>query len=102
MMAVQFEGAPPNTAWDLVTISSAETKAVLVVLAVFSLISWFLIAFKWWQLRRVRQQGNHFFGALEQSRSLEGPHDRPEPPAVAVWSSAARGDPVLSGIEALR
>ncbi len=74
MMAVQFEGAPPNTAWDLVAISSAETKAVLVVLAVFSLISWFLIAFKWWQLRRVRQQGNHFFGALEQSRSLEEAH----------------------------
>ncbi len=70
-MMLQAGRAVPTTAWELVTVSSTETKAVLVVLMVFSLVSWFLIVLKWWQLRRVRRQADRFFAALERTSSLQ-------------------------------
>lgn len=70
-MILQVGGALPNDAWELVTTSSTATKIVLLVLAVFSLISWFLIVLKWVQFRRVRKQANRFFDALERTTRLE-------------------------------
>jgi biopolymer transport protein TolQ len=70
-MILQVGGALPNDAWELVTTSSTATKIVLLVLAVFSLVSWFLIVLKWVQFRRVRKQGNRFFEALERTTRLE-------------------------------
>src|SRR2546430_10291354 len=39
----QVGRAVPTTPWDLVLTSSRETKFVLAILVLFSLVSWFLI-----------------------------------------------------------
>lgn len=70
-MILQVGGALPTSTWELVTTSSTATKLVLLVLAFFSLLSWFLIVLKWVQFRRVRRQGDQFFDALENTDRLE-------------------------------
>jgi biopolymer transport protein TolQ len=70
-MMLQIGGALPTSPWELVTTSSNATKLVLVVLAVFSLVSWFLIVLKWVQFRRIRRQADQFFDALERTTRLE-------------------------------
>ena len=67
----QVGGALPETPWDLVRASSPATRGVLLVLAVFSIVTWFLIVLKWWQFRRVRRSGDKFFGELERTVRLE-------------------------------
>src|SRR5262245_31225004 len=61
----------PTSIWELVLVSSLETKVVLVVTALFSLASWFLIILKWWQFGRIRRQGSRFFTALEGAAKLQ-------------------------------
>ena len=53
MILAQIGGALPATPWELVTTSSNDIKIVLIVLAFFSVVSWFLIVLKWRQFRRV-------------------------------------------------
>ena len=69
-MVLQASTAP-TTAWQLVLVSSLETKVVLGITVVFSVVSWFLIGFKWWQFGRIRRQAGRFFGALEQAPKLQ-------------------------------
>lgn len=71
MILAQVGGALPNNTLDLVTHSSTATKIVLLVLAVFSVLSWFLIVLKWWQFRRLRREADRFFAALERTQRLE-------------------------------
>ncbi|HET7599720.1 MAG TPA: MotA/TolQ/ExbB proton channel family protein [Gemmatimonadales bacterium] len=61
----------PRSTLDLVMIASPETKVVLVILAVFSLVSWFIIIAKWWQFRRLNSQANRFFSEMERSTRLQ-------------------------------
>jgi biopolymer transport protein TolQ len=68
---MQVGGALPTSPWELVTTSTPPTKAVLLVLAFFSVLTWFLIVLKLWQFRRVRRQGERFFNALERTTRLE-------------------------------
>ncbi len=70
-MIFQVGGAIPTTPWELVTTSSVATKLVLLVLAAFSLISWFLILRKWWQFRGIRRQAIRFFDSVERTGSLQ-------------------------------
>ena len=42
-----------RSAVELVLTASTETKIVLVITAVFSLVSWFIIVLKWWQFREL-------------------------------------------------
>ncbi len=70
-MMFQVGGALPTSAWELVTTSSVATKVVLLILVVFSIVSWFLIALKWVQFRKVRQQADRVFSTLERTRRLE-------------------------------
>ena len=70
-MLLQVRGAIPTTPWELVLTSSRETQFVLGVLAVFSLVSWYLIVLKWWQFRRMRQLGDHFLAEVEKAARLE-------------------------------
>mgnify|MGYP001477414816 FL=1 len=51
--------------------SSPETKVVLAITLVFSLLSWFVIVVKWWQFRAVRRQADRFFSQLERSTRLK-------------------------------
>lgn len=67
----QVGGATPSTPFELIRISSFETKIVLVIIVVFSLASWFIIILKWWQFRRVRRQADRFFAELERTTRLQ-------------------------------
>ncbi|HEX9894715.1 MAG TPA: MotA/TolQ/ExbB proton channel family protein [Gemmatimonadales bacterium] len=55
---------------DLVLSSGPEVIVVLVVTLAMSLASWFIIAMKWWQFRRIGRQSLRFFQALETSTGL--------------------------------
>lgn len=70
-MVFQVRGAIPTTPWELVLTSSRETQFVLAILAVFSLVSWYLIVLKWWQFRRMRQLGDRFLAEVEKAPRLE-------------------------------
>jgi biopolymer transport protein TolQ len=61
----------PTTAWDMVTGGTLPTKLVLLVLTGFSLLSWWLIIWKWKQFRRVHQQGGEFLETMEKAKALE-------------------------------
>jgi biopolymer transport protein TolQ len=71
LLTLQAGASLPSSSWDLVVNSSPETKIVLAITVVFSLVSWFIIGLKWWQFRRVRRQANRFFGQLERSTRLK-------------------------------
>ena len=70
-MMLQTGGALPTSAVELVKTSSAETKVVLLVMAVFSMVSWFIIVLKWWQFRRLNRQANRFFERMERTTRLD-------------------------------
>jgi len=68
---LQVGRAVPTTPWDLVLTSSRETKVVLAVLLVFSIVSWYLIFLKSWQFRRLRQQADRFMTEIEKAARLD-------------------------------
>jgi biopolymer transport protein TolQ len=68
---LQVGRAIPTSPWDLVLTSSRETKIVLAVLVVFSIVSWYLIILKWWQFRHVRRQADRFMKEIEKANRLE-------------------------------
>lgn len=68
---LQVGRAVPTTPWELVLTSSRETQFVLVVLAVFSVVSWYFIVLKWWQFRRMRQLADRFMAEIEKAPRLE-------------------------------
>jgi biopolymer transport protein TolQ len=70
LSTVQDGGFAPSSSWDLVVHSSPETKFVLAITLVFSLLSWFVIGLKWYQFRRVRRQADRFFAELERTTRL--------------------------------
>jgi biopolymer transport protein TolQ len=53
---------------DLVLQAGPVAKAVLALLALFSIVSWALIVDKWWQMRRVRSQTMDFLRAFREAR----------------------------------
>jgi biopolymer transport protein TolQ len=67
----QVGGAIPTTPWELVLTSSRETKVVLLVLALFSVLSWYVIVLKWWQFRKMRMLGDRFLTEVERAPRLE-------------------------------
>jgi biopolymer transport protein TolQ len=70
-MIQQTGGAVPRSAVELVLTASTETKVVLIVTAVFSLVSWFIIVLKWWQFRRLNKQADRFFAEMERTTRLQ-------------------------------
>ena len=70
-MLLQVGRAVPTTPWELVLTSSRETKVVLAILVLFSVISWYLIILKWWQFRHVRRQADRFMKEIEKAPRLE-------------------------------
>ncbi len=70
-MTLQVEATgTPTTTIDLIISSGPETLVVLGLTALLSLASWFIIAMKWWQFRRVNGQSDRFFRALEGAPGL--------------------------------
>jgi len=70
----QLGGAVPTSSWELMGAASPETKAVLIILAAFSVVSWFLIFAKAWQFRRIRRSANAFFRAVAHAGRLDEAH----------------------------
>lgn len=70
-MLLQAGRAIPTSPWELVLFSSRETQAVLVVLLLFSVVSWYLIVLKWWQFRHMRRQADRFMHEIEKASRLE-------------------------------
>jgi len=68
---MQLGGAVPTSPWELVASAGLETKIVLVVLAVFSAISWFIIIAKAWQFARLRRGAKRFFAAVQHAVRLD-------------------------------
>lgn len=66
------QARPPQSALDMVFGASIPTIIVLLVLASFSLASWWLIFHKWRQFRDVRLQGDRFLEHMERAQRLEG------------------------------
>ena len=71
MLLLQVGRAVPTTPWELVLTSSRETKFVLAILVVFSIVSWYLIFLKWWQFRRMRYHADRFMTEIERATRLE-------------------------------
>jgi biopolymer transport protein TolQ len=67
----QAGGAVPQSSLELVLSSSPETKIVLLVTALFSLVSWFIIILKWWQFRKLNRQADRFFTEMERATRLK-------------------------------
>jgi len=61
----------PTTAWDMVVGGTLPTQFVLLVLLSFSLLSWWLIFWKWKHFRKVRYEGDRFLGEMEKAQTLE-------------------------------
>jgi biopolymer transport protein TolQ len=57
--------------WQMVLQSTTPTQIILVVLAVFSIVSWVLIFWKWSEFRRVGGQGDAFVMGMERAGGLE-------------------------------
>ena len=70
-MLWQVGRAIPTTPWELVLTSSRETKFVLAILVVFSLVSWFLIFKKWWDFRKLRRLADRFLVEIERAPRLD-------------------------------
>jgi biopolymer transport protein TolQ len=70
-MLLQGRGAPPQTVIQMIVQGTPLTQAVLAVLAVFSLTSWWLIFRKASQFRAVRRQGDKFLKHMERAQRLE-------------------------------
>jgi biopolymer transport protein TolQ len=61
---------PTNSGKDLLEIlanTSPISKAVLLILAIFSIGSWGIILYKWWAFRRARRQSGSFLEVFRRS-----------------------------------
>jgi len=60
----------PQGMLDLVLSAKPETTAVLVICAIFSIVSWYIIATKWWEFRKIASDRKAFEHAVERTRTL--------------------------------
>jgi len=67
----QIGEALPGTPLELIMTSTVATRVVLIVLAAFSLATWFIIILKLLQFRKMRRQGDGFFNAVERTNRLD-------------------------------
>ena len=72
--------------WDLVQSSGPLPKAVMVLLLIFSVLSWAVIFSKWAVFRRARSANRAFLRAFRKAPGLE---------AVAVASEQFRQSPLI-------
>jgi biopolymer transport protein TolQ len=70
-MFFQIGTAIPSTRLELVTHASNETKVVLVVLVILSLLSWSVMLAKWLAFRRAERAGDAFMREFHKSAKLE-------------------------------
>jgi len=70
-LAMLAQITPPTGFLDMAFGGTFPTKVVLLVLAVFSLLSWIIIFWKFRQFRTLRAQGDAFLEQMERAQRLE-------------------------------
>ena len=77
----------------LLTSGSLESRIVVAILILFSLVSWVLIVWKWLQFRTLRRDGFRFVQAIERSQRLEDAYKTamrlPETPYTRIFRQGA-------------
>jgi biopolymer transport protein TolQ len=85
----QITVGEPLSAWGMIMDGTITTKIILLVLAVFSLMSWALIFWKYFLFRRLWVQAGGFLDHIESSRRLEDAYrsilSLPESPFTRVF-----------------
>lgn len=80
---------PLPSGWSLIWEGSVDTKIIIALLALFSLISWSLIVWKWLVFRKVWRQASGFLEHMESARRLEEAYKNiltlPESPFTRVF-----------------
>jgi len=66
-----FQSRAPTSVWEMVVGGTLPTQLVLSVLALFSLMGWWVILWKWRQFRKVRGLGDRFLEVMERAQTLE-------------------------------
>jgi biopolymer transport protein TolQ len=81
------------TPWHMILQGTLSTKVVLGVLVVFSFVSWVVLAWKFFQFRRLFGQAAHFLDRMESAPRLEDAFARlaafPESPFTRVFNRGA-------------
>ena len=70
MTLIAQVGPAPQGPMDMIIGGTAATHAILILLAVFSLVSWAIMVWKWGQFRRLNRQSVRFLGAIEKTQQL--------------------------------
>jgi biopolymer transport protein TolQ len=84
LFLLQVGTAMPTSLMDLILASGPAAKAVLLVLAVLSIISWTVMLAKWREFRRLTEHGRRFELEFSRTDSLE---------EVATMSQRLEGSP---------
>lgn len=71
VLLVQAARPVPTGPLDMITGGTIWTQSILLVLMLFSLISWVIIFWKLGQFRRLKQEGLHFLDSTERAQRLE-------------------------------
>jgi biopolymer transport protein TolQ len=71
MLLLQIKSAIPSTRFELILNASDETKVVLVVLVVLSLLSWSVMFAKWLAFRGAEKSGREFIAEFHKGGRLE-------------------------------
>jgi biopolymer transport protein TolQ len=66
-----LQSRPPTTTFEMMVGGNLSTQIILGILALFSVMSWFLIIAKARQFRAVRRQGDEFLERMERAQRLE-------------------------------
>jgi biopolymer transport protein TolQ len=78
--------------FELLLNAGPVAKGVLVLLALFSVVTWALLVEKWWQFRRVRRQTVKFLHAFREGRRFTGVYGTakkyPESPLAQLYVAA--------------
>ncbi|MGH7592486.1 MAG: MotA/TolQ/ExbB proton channel family protein [Gemmatimonadales bacterium] len=69
---IQDSTAVANTRFvHLVLDATPATQVVLVICAVFSVVSWYVIAAKWWEFRRIASARKAFYHAIARTNGTD-------------------------------
>jgi biopolymer transport protein TolQ len=71
VLSLVLQTPPTYSVLDTLRDATPLTWVVLIVLVVFSLVSWWIIFWKAKQFREVRKQGDKFLAQIEKSQRLE-------------------------------
>ena len=68
---LQIGQAVPTTPLEMIMTSSLDTKVVLGLLALLSLVSWGVMFGKWREFRKIRKAGDAFMRSFDRAQTLD-------------------------------